>query len=203
MRTQSGEQAPKQIGRQPLDRRSIALAALSLLDELGLDGLSTRKLALRLNVEGPALYHHFRNKQDLLGEMANAVLFGAIEGITAQNWQAWIIQTSTAIRAALAQYRDGARLVTSAWPNAEMDQMLLPHMLAPLREAGFSLPLAQRAILMLSSLVVGWTLNETNPAVRVRLEQQFDIDAAFQLSLATFVRGLEIDLARELGAAAG
>jgi len=194
MPTHPEEQVPTRL---PLGRRSIAIAALALLDETGLEGVSTRKLAMRLQVEGPALYHHFRNKQDLLGEMANAVLSGAIEHIAAATWQGWMTQTATSIRAALAQHRDGARLVTSAWPNAEMNELLLPRLLAPLRAAGFSQELAHRAILMQSSLVIGWTLNEQNPVVKTRLQQQFDINASFQLSLATLVRGLEDDLARE------
>ena len=203
MPAQPLEQVPSLPQRLPLNRRSIAVAALGLLNETGLDGVSTRKLAQRLQVEGPALYHHFRNKQDLLAEMVNAVLSGAIEDIAAPTWQTWIGHSATSIRAALARYRDGARLVTSAWPNAEMDEILLPRMLAPLRAAGFSRALAHRAILMQSSLVIGWTLNEQNPVVRDRLQQQFDIEASFQLSIATLVRGLECDLAEELKTAAG
>ena len=49
-----------------LDRDVILQAALSLLDEVGMDKLSTRLLAERLGVQQPALYWHFKNKRALL-----------------------------------------------------------------------------------------------------------------------------------------
>ena len=45
----------------------IVNAALALLDREGLDRLSTRRLATALHIQGPSLYHHFRNKAELLG----------------------------------------------------------------------------------------------------------------------------------------
>jgi len=56
-----------------MDRETIVAAALALLDEVGLDGLTTRRLAAELDVKSPALYWHFRNKQELVDEMARAI----------------------------------------------------------------------------------------------------------------------------------
>jgi len=50
----------------PLDRRLIAKTALALIDRDGLDELSMRRLGAELGVEAMALYHHFRNKAELL-----------------------------------------------------------------------------------------------------------------------------------------
>jgi AcrR family transcriptional regulator len=52
-----------------LSRRGIAEEALRLVDEEGIEALTTRKLARRLGVEGPSLYNHVRNRDDLLDEM--------------------------------------------------------------------------------------------------------------------------------------
>jgi TetR/AcrR family transcriptional regulator, tetracycline repressor protein len=60
--------------RPALTREAVTRAALRLLDEVGLEGLTTRRLAAELGVQSPALYWHFRTKQDLLGEMAEAVI---------------------------------------------------------------------------------------------------------------------------------
>ena len=43
-----------------LSRETVIRAALDLLNEVGVDGLSTRRLAERLGVQQPALYWHFR-----------------------------------------------------------------------------------------------------------------------------------------------
>ncbi|MEQ8843093.1 MAG: TetR family transcriptional regulator [Acidimicrobiales bacterium] len=52
--------------RQPLNRRRVADAALEVIDEYGLDGLSMRKLGAELGVEAMSLYNHVTNKTDLL-----------------------------------------------------------------------------------------------------------------------------------------
>ncbi|MDF2848837.1 MAG: TetR family transcriptional regulator, partial [Oerskovia sp.] len=57
-----------------LDRERVVRAALALLDEVGLDGLTLRRLAQDLGVKAPALYWHFASKADLLHEMAATML---------------------------------------------------------------------------------------------------------------------------------
>lgn len=52
-----------------LSRRGIAVEALALVDEEGIEALTTRRLAKRLGVEGPSLYNHVRGRDDLLDEM--------------------------------------------------------------------------------------------------------------------------------------
>ena len=53
-------------------RRSLIDTGLLLVREIGIDALSLRKLAERVGVSTPALYHHFRNKQDLLYALGEA-----------------------------------------------------------------------------------------------------------------------------------
>ncbi|WP_280469956.1 TetR family transcriptional regulator [Nocardia brasiliensis] len=61
----------------------IAQAALDLLDEVGLDGPTMRKVAAALDVQAPALYWHVANKRELLDAMARNVFVAAIEGLEA------------------------------------------------------------------------------------------------------------------------
>lgn len=53
-------------------RRSLIDTGLLLVREIGIDALSLRKLAERVGVSTPALYHHFRSKQDLLYALGEA-----------------------------------------------------------------------------------------------------------------------------------
>ena len=57
-----------------LDRQVILQQAFAVLNDSGLEGLTLRRLAGRLNVKAPAIYWHFKDKQDLLDEMATEVL---------------------------------------------------------------------------------------------------------------------------------
>lgn len=58
----------------PLTREAIAHAALARIDALGLDALSMRSLGAALGVEGMALYHHYRNKAELLDDVLDLLL---------------------------------------------------------------------------------------------------------------------------------
>lgn len=49
---------------------SLLQAAMAILDEAGVEGLSMRKLADRVGVSRTAPYHHFRDKQALLSALA-------------------------------------------------------------------------------------------------------------------------------------
>jgi AcrR family transcriptional regulator len=60
--------------RDPLTRELISIAALQLIDREGLDGLSMRRLGAELGVEAMALYHHFRNKGELLDAVMDRML---------------------------------------------------------------------------------------------------------------------------------
>lgn len=59
--------------RGELSRTAIVATALELIDEVGLDKLSMRKLGRALGVEAMALYHHFSNKTALLDEVVAAI----------------------------------------------------------------------------------------------------------------------------------
>jgi AcrR family transcriptional regulator len=52
--------------KRPLDRARIVHAALALIDRDGLQGLTMRRLGRELGVEAMALYHYFKDKDDLL-----------------------------------------------------------------------------------------------------------------------------------------
>lgn len=53
--------------RAYLSRRdSIVISAIEIIDELGIHELSIRELAKREGVSEPALYRHFKNKQDII-----------------------------------------------------------------------------------------------------------------------------------------
>ena len=52
--------------REVLSRAQVVRAAVDLLDEEGLAGLSMRKLGAKLSVAATTLYWHVRTKDDLL-----------------------------------------------------------------------------------------------------------------------------------------
>src|SRR5271155_983480 len=105
--------------RTPLDRRSVIAAALLLLDREGFEGLTLRSLAKDLSVQAPALYWHFKNKQELLDEMATQVFREGLWQIGVPpkdlSWQDWCRQLAAAERQMLLRYRDGAKMFSGTY----------------------------------------------------------------------------------------
>ncbi|MFJ4010732.1 TetR/AcrR family transcriptional regulator [Streptomyces sp. NPDC090026] len=60
--------------RKPLLSRDLIVETAGVLvDAEGLDAVSTRRIAAELGVSGPSLYNHFRNKDEILDAVADAV----------------------------------------------------------------------------------------------------------------------------------
>lgn len=101
-----------------LQRQAVVRVALVLLDEVGLEGLTVRRLAGRLGVQNPALYWHFKNKQKLLDAMANTMFADAFAGIqppvSHDMWEDWLADVAQRFRRALLTHRDGARVIATA-----------------------------------------------------------------------------------------
>lgn len=102
-----------------LERDRVVRVALNLLDEVGLDGLTLRRLASKLDVKAAALYWHFSNKQDLINTMAVAMLRHGLPGEHRDipgdmSWQDILRAIANHHRTAMMSHRDGARLVSSA-----------------------------------------------------------------------------------------
>ncbi|GAA1175412.1 TetR/AcrR family transcriptional regulator C-terminal domain-containing protein [Pseudonocardia alaniniphila] len=105
-----------------LTRDHVVAVALDLLDEVGLEHLTMRRLADALDVRNGATYWHFRSKQALLEAMADALLTGLPADLPAgQPWDELAADVARRLRRALLSRRDGARLFSGSFfplPNA-------------------------------------------------------------------------------------
>ena len=86
-----------------LSRRGIAEEALALVEEEGMEALTTRRLAKRLGVEGPSLYNHVANRDDLLDEMT-AMINERIDasGLEHPDWRVGIANYARSYRRAFS-----------------------------------------------------------------------------------------------------
>jgi len=100
----------------------VLSTALDLLDEVGLEHLTMRRLAAALGVQNGATYWHFRSKQALLEAMADTLLTDLTAGLdVASPSDGRITEMAYRLRAALLSRREGARLFSAVFfplPNA-------------------------------------------------------------------------------------
>ncbi|MFQ6398133.1 TetR/AcrR family transcriptional regulator C-terminal domain-containing protein [Nocardia sp. KC 131] len=173
-----------------LDAAAIADAALGLLDEVGLDGLTMRKVAAALNVQAPALYWHVKNKRELLDAMARAVFVAAVAGVEAprkgETWQEWVIALAGRLRGAMLNYRDGAKVLAGTYISDEAMWRTVELTLRTFEDAGFSRTEAGGVFPIMLHYTVGFVIEEqsrtdteyadANPYESDRLEQAIDAD---------------------------
>ena len=150
--------------RTPLDRRSVIAAALLLLDREGFEGLTLRSLAKDLNVQAPALYWHFKNKQELLDEMATQVYSDGFKrlGMPLQDlpWLEWCRKMASAERQMLLRYRDGARMFGGTYLTDATLYEPMEASLQKLTSDGFPLAAALNLLSTIHCYVVGFTIEE-------------------------------------------
>jgi TetR/AcrR family transcriptional regulator, tetracycline repressor protein len=147
-----------------LTKAAIVQAALDLLDETGMDGLTVRALAARLGVQAPALYWHVRSKRALLDEMATLIwrrVGDVMAGLPASTpWREVMLVYATAIRAELLGHRDGAKAfsgTTLTDPGVVRRQEVT---LGTLTSQGFTLPDAVRGLLLINNFTIGFCVEE-------------------------------------------
>ena len=153
------------LNRVPrLDRDQVVRAALRLLDEAGLDGLTLRRLAAELDVQAPALYWHFANKQDLLDHMAHVMTQPWMHTISTtavgRRWQDWLTGVARTYRTLLLSHRDGARLVASTRPLPDSLPLLDGCIAAFQQASGCGPGQALRCLTTLIAFVRGFVLDE-------------------------------------------
>ena len=140
----------------PLQRETVARAALHLVDEVGLDRLTIRRLAAHLDIQNPSLYWHFKNKQELLNCMAELILadfFAELhEPEPDQDWADWLTIYARQLRNMMLAHRDGARIVAEADPSRSA---FFEWALNVLRHAGFDGNEAGIGIITLQNYVLG------------------------------------------------
>ncbi|MFJ6617359.1 TetR/AcrR family transcriptional regulator C-terminal domain-containing protein [Kitasatospora sp. NPDC091335] len=101
---------PQRRREQPtLSREQIVAEAFALLDSDGIEALSMRKLAARLNAGATSLYTHVSNKDELLALVVDQV-FGSLPLPGAEGseqpgaWRATVMELAESMRAAIMRH---------------------------------------------------------------------------------------------------
>lgn len=100
------------VGRA-VDRDDVVDKALEVLAKVGLPDLTMRRLGNELGVRQSALYHHFANKQALLGAVADEILIRGPRSKPGAAWDGRVRARCLDLRAAVLAYPDGADVVSS------------------------------------------------------------------------------------------
>ncbi len=100
-----------------ISRRGAAHAALAVIDEHGLDGFSMALVAKRLGVKPPSLYHHFRDRRELLAEVALLLLDPGMFELKEVDWAERLIELCRKTRRSLLTHPKAVSLILHFFPR--------------------------------------------------------------------------------------
>lgn len=127
MTTNNGDAQPRRrarVGRpaKPLITRDDTVrVTIALIDQDGLDALTVQAVANALHVTAPSLYYHYRDKDELLADVARALLheIRAPEDVVG-DWEQRVIALGMATRHVILQHPNAAVLLLRFFPKRLM-----------------------------------------------------------------------------------
>lgn len=142
-----------------VNRNMVAVAGLKLLNDVGLEELTLRRLGAALKVQAATIYWHFKSKEELIDEMATMVLAEGARNLVptrrSGDWRVWAAAFGHGLRKTLLAYRDGARMVAGT-ELTNTEYMKTAELIgSKLVEAGFSV----REVVVLMSTIYNYTLS--------------------------------------------
>jgi AcrR family transcriptional regulator len=139
-----------------LSRRGIAEAALALVDEEGIQALTTRRLAQRLGVEGPSLYNHISSRDDLIDEITALIVEDIdVAALDAPDWRTGLVELAHSYRRAFARHPNIVNVVLQRPARTQNAFEGYDRLLRLLVESGWDSETAGAITAALDHLVLG------------------------------------------------
>ena len=136
-----------------MNRDIVIRAALRLLNEVGLERMTLRRLGSELRIQAATLYWNFKSKEELINAMASTVLAeGAVQLVPTKyssDWSVWAASFGTGLRKTLLAYRDGARMVAGTRLTNTDYMKTAERIGAKVVECGFTI---RQAVVVLSTI---------------------------------------------------
>ncbi len=141
-----------------LSRERVVAAAVDLADAEGIRTVTMRAVGGRLGVEAMSLYHHVRDKTDLLGAMLEQVAAEVDVSDDGPGWLPAVRAQCVATHDALMRHPWSASLWVSLGLPGPARTHLLETLLRRLREGGFGPELLDVAFHTINNHTVGHAL---------------------------------------------
>ena len=174
----------EQDRRHQLTRERMVAEALAVIAKDGVQALTMRRLAARLEVVPGALYHHVRNKQQLHDLVLDNVLAEVdVRLDPSLDWTGQLKLLAHRLRTVLEDHPGVAGILKTRDPLGPHSLTLAEAFLGPLQAAGFGDREAGLAFFLLVDYTIGFavggiptSVNEQrvrDPATRAQLHQFF------------------------------
>ena len=155
--------------RPPLNRDVVLAAAVQLADDEGVDAVSMRALAQRLDVVPMALYKHVTSKEDLVSGMVDVVIAGFSEPApsSAEDWKQSVRDAILGARRSVQAHPWVRRAIETRTVRTPAVLAHMERLTSTLLAAGLSPDLTHHAMHVLGNRIWGFSpelFNESGPA---------------------------------------
>jgi AcrR family transcriptional regulator len=175
--------------RNVLTRERVVAEALTAVNADGIEALSMRSLATRLDVVPGALYRHVRNKEQLYDLVLDEILAEVdLETDPATPWTERVTTLAHRLRTALEAHPGMAGLLKRRAPLTPHSLALAEAFLQALDEAGLPPSGAAMAYHLVHDYAVGFALSDRASVSEQRVE-----DPATRQQLRMFLRSLPVE----------
>ena len=145
--------SPEEEKQRGLTRERLVEAALGLVNEEGLEGLSMRALADRLDVKAASLYWHVRDRSELLELLAESILDTVGPARREAGWRDNLMAISEALRRRVSAQKDANRILLEV-PDALQRSDTFGDLAGQLLAAGLQTSEADEVALMVMTYVI-------------------------------------------------
>lgn len=208
-----------------LSQESILQAAKKIVQADGLEKLSMRKLAEKLNVKAMSLYNHIKNKDHLIDLLLDDVVSQITLPQKNENWQREMLKRAESAHQVFLENPWSLMPLLSRINSGPSMLCYIDRSLACLHYAGFTLPEADQILNYFDSYIYGFTLIELQfpiqtedyqstteemlpdlpqkdyPAMHqlslILLQRSYDGKQDFVSGIQTILKGLEMKLINE------
>jgi AcrR family transcriptional regulator len=148
--------------RQALSQDRIIESAVGLADEIGVDALTIRKLAIALEVKPMTIYHYVPNKEAIIDGMVDMVFSEIDLPMIDIDWKSAMRQRSASARAVLARHPWAVPLMDSRRTPGNATLRQLDAVIGCLRKGGLSVEMTAHAYAAIDAYIYGFAIQEAS-----------------------------------------
>lgn len=194
----------------PLDARQIAIAALDLADEHGVEGMTMKSIATRLRRRPSSLYNHISSREDLIERMRALVVEDIdTSSFASKPWNVALVDWAESYLAAFAARPRCIRLLATTPITDPSTLQMYDRVVAALIEGGWPEGDAVAVMRTVEAHVLGSALDVVAPdnllsggavsadlaslrrALDPELSHRWSAQAAFAMGIRALVDGLQ------------
>lgn len=178
--------------KRKLNQDLIVREAIALMQEGGLEALTLRKLAERLDARAPSLARHVGDKGRLIALVSSTIFQEALDlipgGLSGNDWYRAF---GLALRQKQAETRDITALVATVPPFPDIDERIVGRLRSLMADAGLQGEKAQLRQSAIQAFVTGWMVFETSPRKEL-FARRVPSDHGFEDALDALIAGFDV-----------